>query len=61
MKSISTLKWYFVDNFTDLLQQDLLLANCMYIERLSKKSKNGDFCNFTCNKINNLQASNLKI
>ena len=32
MESISTLKWYFVDNFTDLLQQDLLLANCMYIE-----------------------------
>jgi hypothetical protein len=30
--------------------------NLRYIERLSKKSNNGDFSNFTCNEINNLQA-----
>ena len=29
----------------------------MYIARLSKKSKNGDFSNFACNEINNLQTS----
>ena len=32
-----------------------------YIARLSKKSKNGDFTNFACSKINNLQAPNLQI
>jgi len=32
-----------------------------YIERLSKKSNNGDFSNFACNEINNLQASNPQI
>ena len=32
-----------------------------YIERLSKKSKNGDFGNFACDEINNLQAPNLRI
>ncbi len=32
-----------------------------YIERLSKKSKNGDFSNFACNEINNLQASKSQI
>ena len=28
------------------------------LERLSKKAKNGDFNNFACSKINNLQAPN---
>ncbi len=37
------------------------LGNYRYIERLSKKSNNGDFSNFACNEINNLQASNLQI
>ena len=32
-----------------------------YNERLSKKSNNGDFSNFVCNEINNLQASNSQI
>jgi prepilin-type N-terminal cleavage/methylation domain-containing protein len=31
------------------------------LERLSKKSNNGDFSNFACNEINNLQASNSQI
>ena len=33
----------------------------MYIERLSKKSKNGDFGNFACNEISSIQAPNLQI
>jgi hypothetical protein len=32
-------------------------GNLWYIERLSKKSKNGDFSNFAFNDINNLQRS----
>ena len=32
-----------------------------YLERLSKKSKNGDFSDFACNEINNLQAPNFQI
>ena len=36
-------------------------VNLRYIERLSKKSKNGDFTNFACSKFNNLQAPNSQI
>ncbi len=43
---------------TDHLIIAQLHPNCMYIERLSKKAKNGDFNNFACSKINNLQAPN---
>ena len=36
-------------------------ANFRYVERLSKKSIKGDFANFACKEINDLQASNLQI
>ncbi len=43
------------------MQENQIPPGLRYIERLSEKSKNGDFCNFAYNKINNLQASNLQI
>jgi len=36
-------------------------ADCGYIARLSEKSKNGDFSNVACNKIDNLQTSKWQI
>jgi hypothetical protein len=40
----------------DFITGDPLNHHLRYIERLSKKSKSGDFSNFACNEINNLQA-----
>ena len=44
------------------VQALLVLHNCFrFHQRLSKKSKNGDFSNFACNEINKLQAPNSEI
>ncbi len=51
-------EWRKFGNYLPVTQSDV---NLWYIERLSKKSKNGDFSNFACNKINDLQASNSPI
>ncbi|GAH69154.1 unnamed protein product [marine sediment metagenome] len=48
-------------NFQNFLQKIKYHSNYRYIERLSKKSNNGDFSDFACNEINNLQALNLQI
>ena len=45
----------------DILPENQISPKLRYIERLLKKSNNGDFSNFTCNEINNLQASNSQI
>ncbi len=40
------------------MTENQISVDCRFIERLSKKAKNGDFNNFACSKINNLQAPN---
>jgi hypothetical protein len=45
----------------DISMIDKHFQNCMYLQRLSKKSKNNNFNNFAINKINSLQTSKLQI
>jgi hypothetical protein len=50
----------FYDNgnnpIADCTPKKQISAEYRYIERLSKKPKNGDFSNFAFNEINNLQT-----
>jgi len=38
----------------------LMGKKLVYVGRLSEKSKNGNFKDFACNKINNLKVSDLR-